>query len=97
MKRGETKLGSTRPILIHLPVEMIQQLDAAADLFGIYRAEIIRRSLSRELSTVLGDEIQRVDRAIGRKVKPTKGSAPDKKASRGRWRWFAHLLSGEDP
>jgi hypothetical protein len=75
---------------------MIQQLDAAADLFGMYRAEIIRRSLSRELSTLLGDEIQRVERVVRRKTKPKTDSSPEN-ASRGQWKWLTHLFSEEEP
>lgn len=88
MKLGETKIGFSRPVLIHLPLEMLRQLDAAADLFGMYRAEVVRRSLKRELSTVLGEEIQRMHRVVSRKMGRAEGSAQDRKRSRGRRRWF---------
>jgi hypothetical protein len=89
LKRGETKLGTTRPVLIHLPLELLQKLDEAADLFGMYRAEVIRRSLKRELSTVLGDEVQRMERYMRRNSSNANSSSVPRENSRGRWRWFS--------
>ena len=83
MKRGETKIGISRPVLIHLPLDMLQQLDAAADAFEMCRADVIRRSLKRELSTALGEEVQRMQRVVQRKMDRAEAST-----SRGQWSWF---------
>lgn len=96
MKRGQTKLGTSRPVLIHLPLDMLRQLDAAADAFGMYRAEVIRRSLKRELSTILGEEVQRMQRMIRSKLSKAKASTEGPRSSRGRWRWFRSWLSHKD-
>jgi hypothetical protein len=95
LKRGETKIGVSRPVLIHLPLELLQKLDEAADLFGMYRAEVIRRSLKRELSTVLGDEVQRMERYMRRKTGNANSSSAAHQNSRGRWRWFSEWFSND--
>jgi hypothetical protein len=95
LKRGETKLGTTRPVLIHIPLELLQKLDEAADLFGMYRAEVIRRSLKRELTTVLGDEVQRMERYMKRKISNANSSSAVHENSQGRWRWFSEWFSND--
>ena len=88
MKLGEPKLGMSRPVLIHLPVEMLQQLNAAADVFGMYRAEVIRRPLTRELRAVLGEEVQRMQRMIRSNLSKAEASTSGPRSSKGRWRWY---------
>jgi hypothetical protein len=86
--RGETKIGISRPVLIHLPLDMLRQLDAAADAFEMCRADVIRRSLRRDLSSALGDEVQSVLR------KKTTGAESSSAlvCSSGRWRWLCGWL-----
>ncbi len=88
MKLGETKLGMSRPVLIHLAVEMLQQLDAAADVFGMYRDEVIRRFQRRELRPVLEEEVQRMQRMIRSNLSMAEASTSGPGSSRRRWRWF---------
>lgn len=44
---------SIKPILINLPIDLVRQLDEAANLLGMYRTDIIRKCLSRDIQYVL--------------------------------------------
>ena len=84
MKRGETKIGISRPVLIHLPLDMPQQLDAAADAFEMCRADVIRRSLKRNVNGALADELERI---LRKKVCGAEAASSVRARSSSRWRW----------
>lgn len=49
-------LPPSRGVLVQLPLVMIAALDEAADMMGLSRSDVIRRSLSRDLATHTRDE-----------------------------------------
>ena len=50
-----------KPILIHLPAELLGQLNDVSCEMGIARAELIRRCLRRDLSFVMDVELQQLE------------------------------------
>jgi hypothetical protein len=54
------KLPPSRGVLVLLPLNLIGALDEAAEAFDMSRSDIIRRSLIREVTSVLKDEVMRM-------------------------------------
>ena len=54
------KLPPSRGVLVLLPLNLIGALDQAAEAFDMSRSDIIRRSLIREVTSVLRDEVMRM-------------------------------------
>ncbi|MBY0224659.1 MAG: hypothetical protein K2Q28_02510 [Hyphomicrobium sp.] len=54
------KLPPSRGVLVLLPLNLIGALDQAAEAFDMTRSDIIRRSLIREVTSVLRDEVMRM-------------------------------------
>lgn len=52
----------TRKILLSLSPDLIRQLDEAAAVLGMCRSDVIRRSLQRDLSYVMSEELPRMRR-----------------------------------
>ena len=48
-----------KPILLNLPLSLVEQLDTAAGVLNFTRTDLIRRSLSRDLRFVFLHEVPR--------------------------------------
>jgi hypothetical protein len=59
-RNRKLKLPPSRGVLVLLPLNLIGALDQAADAFDMSRSDIIRRSLIREVTSVLRDEVMRM-------------------------------------
>ena len=59
MQNRKPRLPPSRAVLVILPLSLIEALDQAADALEISRSDVIRRSLVRETSSVLKDEVAR--------------------------------------
>jgi hypothetical protein len=46
-----------RPIQLNLPLDVLEQLTRAAQVMGMTRADLIRRSICRDLQFVLESEV----------------------------------------
>ena len=54
----------TRPVLLHVPVDLLVQLDEAAAVLRLPRTRLILRSLNRELQTDLREEVARHQKTL---------------------------------
>ena len=52
-----------RPILLNVPLRLLQRLDVASKALSVSRSELIRNSLARDLDFVLGHEVPRLAKA----------------------------------
>jgi hypothetical protein len=59
-RNRKLKLPPSRGVLVLLPLNLIGALDQAAEAFDMSRSDIIRRSLIREVTSVLKDEVMRM-------------------------------------
>jgi hypothetical protein len=59
-RKRKLKLPPSRGVLVLLPLNLIGALDQAAEAFDMSRSDIIRRSLIREVTSVLRDEVMRM-------------------------------------
>jgi hypothetical protein len=59
-RNRKLKLPPSRGVLVLLPLNLIGALDQAAEAFDMSRSDIIRRSLIREVTSVLRDEVIRM-------------------------------------
>ena len=59
-RNRKLKLPPSRGVLVLLPLNLIGALDQAAEAFDMSRSDIIRRSLIREVTSVLRDEVMRM-------------------------------------
>jgi hypothetical protein len=59
-RNRKLKLPPSRGVLVLLPLNLIGALDQAAEVFDMSRSDIIRRSLIREVTSVLRDEVMRM-------------------------------------
>jgi metal-responsive CopG/Arc/MetJ family transcriptional regulator len=55
-----------KPVLINLPVTLLQQLDRAAARLELSRSELVRRSLQRDLKFVVKHELEEATKAKGK-------------------------------
>jgi hypothetical protein len=65
------KLPPSRGVLVLLPLNLIGALDQAAEAFDMSRSDIIRRSLIREVTSVLRDEVMRMRARTEEHERPT--------------------------
>ena len=65
------KLPPSRGVLVLLPLNLIGALDQAAEAFDMSRSDIIRRSLIREVTSVLRDEVMRMRARTEEQERPT--------------------------
>lgn len=54
----------TRPILLNVPIDLLEQLDEASVILRLPRTRLILRSLNRELQTDLRDEVARHQKTL---------------------------------
>ena len=59
MQSRKPRLPPSRAVLVILPLSLIEALDEAADALDMSWSDVIRRSLARETSTVLREEVAR--------------------------------------
>ena len=55
-----------KPILINIPIELLHELDRAAERLELSRSELVRRSLHRDLKFVVKHEVAEVTKAKGK-------------------------------
>ena len=59
MQSRKTILPPSRPVLILLPLSLIEALDYAANVLKMSRSDVVRRSLMREVHGALREEVAR--------------------------------------
>ena len=52
-----------KPILINIPIELLHELDKAAQRLDLSRSELVRRSLHRDLQFVIKHQVEEASRA----------------------------------
>jgi hypothetical protein len=60
MQKRKTTLPPSRAVLVSLPLTLIDVLDHAANVLQLARADVIRRSLLRDVNSALLDEVKRM-------------------------------------
>ena len=70
MQKRRPILPPSRSVLILLPLSLIDTLDQAADIFRMSRSDIIRRSLLRDVTTQLRDEVTRAQQRVPQSSRP---------------------------
>ena len=58
----------TKAILLHLPIELLQAFDRAANVFGLSRSEAIRRSLTRDAAYIVEREFTKAREEKQRRI-----------------------------
>jgi hypothetical protein len=74
-RNRKLKLPPSRGVLVLLPLNLIGALDQAAEAFDMSRSDIIRRSLIREVTSVLRDEVMRMRARTAEQDRPSLWSA----------------------
>ena len=74
MQKRRPILPPSAPVLVLLPLSLIDTLDQASDALNMSRSDVIRRSLTREASSVLREEVRRVQNHGTTQVRPTRWS-----------------------
>ena len=59
MQSRKPILPPSRAVLVLLPLTLIQALDYAANVLKMHRTDVIRRSLIRDVNSLLRDEVLR--------------------------------------
>ena len=62
MQKRKPVLPPSRSVLILLPLTLIQVLDYAANALKMHRTDVIRRSLIRDVNSLLREEVLRAQR-----------------------------------
>ena len=62
MQSRKPILPPSRAVLILLPLTLIEALDYAANVLKMHRTDIIRRSLMRDVNSLLREEVSRAQR-----------------------------------
>ena len=62
MQRRKPVLPPSRSVLILLPLTLIEVLDYAANALKMHRTDVIRRSLVRDVNSLLREEVLRAQR-----------------------------------
>jgi hypothetical protein len=70
MQTRKPRLPPSRAVLVILPLSLIEALDQAADALDISRSDVIRRSLVREVSSLLKEEVVRARAAYHQPERP---------------------------
>jgi metal-responsive CopG/Arc/MetJ family transcriptional regulator len=55
-----------KPVLINIPIGLLQELDKAAKRLDLSRSELVRRSLHRDLKFELKHEVAEITKAKGK-------------------------------
>jgi hypothetical protein len=63
MQNRKPRLPPSRAVLVILPLSLIEALDKAADALQMSRSDVIRRSLVRDATTSLNEEVARAREA----------------------------------
>jgi metal-responsive CopG/Arc/MetJ family transcriptional regulator len=56
-------MKSYKPILINIPLTLLERLDHAAANLNLSRSELLRRSLRRDLTFIIDHELRNQDQA----------------------------------
>jgi predicted ATPase with chaperone activity len=70
MQNRKPRLPPSRGVLVILPLSLIEALDQAADALEMSRSDVIRRSLVRETSSALKEEVARAREAAHQRWRP---------------------------
>jgi hypothetical protein len=62
MQSRKPILPPSRAVLVLLPLTLIEALDYASNVLNMHRTDVIRRSLMRDVNSLLKDEISRAQR-----------------------------------
>ena len=62
MQRRKPILPPSRSVLILLPLTLIEVLDYASNVLKMHRTDVIRRSLMRDVNSLLNEEVLRAQR-----------------------------------
>ena len=70
MQSRKPILPPSRAVLILLPLTLIDALDYASNVLNMHRTDVIRRSLMRDVNSLLKEEVSRAQRAQERRGCP---------------------------
>jgi len=59
MQNRKPILPPSRAVLVLLPLTLIEALDYASNVLNMHRTDVIRRSLMRDVNSLLRDEVSR--------------------------------------
>jgi len=59
MQSRKPILPPSRAVLVLLPLTLIEALDYAANILKMHRTDVIRRSLMRDVNSLLREEVSR--------------------------------------
>jgi len=59
MQRRKPILPPSRAVLVLLPLTLIEALDYASNVLKMHRTDVIRRSLMRDVNSLLREEVSR--------------------------------------
>ena len=62
MQSRKPILPPSRAVLVLLPLTLIDALDYASNVLKMHRTDVIRRSLMRDVNSVLREEVSRAQR-----------------------------------
>ena len=62
MQSRKPILPPSRAVLILLPLTLIEALDYASNVLKMHRTDVIRRSLMRDVNSMLREEVSRAQR-----------------------------------
>ena len=62
MQSRKPILPPSRAVLVLLPLTLINALDYAANVLKMHRTDVIRRSLMRDVNSLLREEVSRAQR-----------------------------------
>jgi hypothetical protein len=62
MQSRKPILPPSRSVLVLLPLTLIEALDYAANVLNLHRTDVIRRSLIRDVNSLLKEEVSRAQR-----------------------------------
>ena len=65
MQERRPVLPPSRAVLILLPLTLIEVLDYASNILKMHRTDVIRRSLIRDVNSMLMDEVSRTSTTSG--------------------------------
>ena len=74
MQSRKPVLPPSRSVLVTLPLTLIEALDHAAEVLKMHRTDVIRRSLGRDVSSLLRDEVARTQARNEQQVRPSQWS-----------------------
>ena len=74
MQSRKPVLPPSRSVLVTLPLTLIEALDHAAEVLNMHRTDVIRRSLGRDVFSLLRDEVARTQARKEQQVRPSQWS-----------------------